>query len=41
MENLPEYTKQVANFSIVYDPLRMKIAMILMNLSVYGAFSST
>ena len=33
LEILPEYTKEVANFYLVYDPLSMEIAMILMNLS--------
>ena len=31
---------RAANFSFVYDPLRMKIPMILANLSVYIVFSS-
>ena len=29
---------QAANYLFVYDPLRMKIAMILANLSVYSVF---
>ena len=34
-ENLPEYTKEIANFFYGYDPRSMIIEMIVINVSGY------